>query len=525
MLVVPSSFAQTVLGLTNGNMLLRFSATAPGSVPSSVAISGLQSGDTLVGLDIRPATGVLYSLASSGRLYTIDPASGTATLAATLTTPPSGSRFGVDFNPVADRLRVVSDSGQSLRIDVGSGATTVDGSINPAGPQVVAVAYTNSVAGASSTALYDIDAAGNQLLLQAPPNDGTVAAVGTLGVMLDIGTGFDILTVGGTNTAYAALRVAGTTGLYNINLSNGAATLIGTVGGNPVLVGIALSAAPLPSATAVGGTAIGLNGTNALVRFATTTPSTIVATTPVSGLQSGDSLVGIDFRPANGLLYALASSGRLYTVNPATGAATLATTLAVTPSGVNFGVDFNPVADRLRVVSNTGQNLRVNVDNGDTIVDGTINPGGTQLAAIAYTNSAAGATATGLYYLDAASGALFLQNPPNNGSLVQIGSLGVAFGGPAGFDILASGGNTAYAALSAGGTRGLYTIDLVAGAATLVGPIGGNPALRGLAITTTAIGGQDGAATLPVNSFTALLIFGLGMIVLAVIALRRRVRI
>lgn len=530
MFAASSASAQTVIGLTNSNSIVRFSATAPGAVPSSTPVSGLQAGDTLVGLDIRPATGVLYALASSGRLYTIDTASSAATLAATLSTPPSGTTFGVDFNPVADRLRVISNTGQSLRVNVADGVTIVDGSINPAGSAVVESAYTNSVAGAATTALYNIDITNSRLLLQSPPNDGTVVPVGPLNVTIEAGTGFDVLTVGSANTAYAALRVAATTGLYTVNLATGAATSVGAIGGNPTLVGITTSAASLPGGAPAAGTGIGLNGANTLFLFPTSSPGTVTATIPVTGLQGTDTLLDIDVRPATGMLYGLAGSGRLYTIAPGTGIATLASTLSVALSGSNFAIDFNPVPDRLRIVSDTGQNLRVNVDTGETIVDGAINPGGTQLAAIAYINSVAGATGTGLYYLDAASDGLFLQNPPNAGTLVPIGATGVAFGSPAGFDVLTTSGmNSAYAVLTVGGATGLYLIDLLSGAATLVGNVGGNPALRGFAISGAPViipGGPGGeAVALPVNSTFAMLLFALFMAMVGAVALGRRAKI
>src|SRR5581483_1695827 len=125
-----------------------------------------------------------------GRLYTIDTATAAATLVATLAADPadltnpyttlSGASFGVDFNPVADRLRLVSDAGQNLRVNPANGLVTTDADLNPGMPHVVGVAYTNSFAGASATTLYDIDSASDTLLIQNPPNNGTLTAVGPL---------------------------------------------------------------------------------------------------------------------------------------------------------------------------------------------------------------------------------------------------------------------------------------------------------------------------------------------------------
>jgi hypothetical protein len=530
LLASASALAQTIVGLNDGNALVRFPAAAPGTVLATTPVTGLQAGDTLLGIDVRPATGQLYGLATGGRLYTIDPATGVATLASTLNVALSGTVFATDFNPVPDRLRVISDSGQNLRINVTTGETLVDGAINPAGSFIAGAAYINSVGGAATTALYDIDVVASRLLLQNPPNDGTVTPVGPLGVALDAGgsVGFDVRTVGATNTAYAVLRVAGTTGLYTVNLATGAATLVGPVGGNPSLRGMAVLAGAVVPPAPASATAVGLAAGNTLVRFAASSPGTIQGTVPVTGLQAGDALVGIDFRPATGVLYGLASAGRLYTINPGTGVAVLTSTLGIAPTGTVFGVDFNPVPDRLRVVSNSGQNLRINVDTGETINDGAINPAGPQLAGAAYTNAVAGATSTALFDIDAASSTLFLQNPPNDGTLVAIGPLGVAATASTGFDILTSAGNnTPFAALSVGGSTGLYTIDLASGAATLVGPIGGNPNLLGLALSPTAIaggpgpGGPPAVRNVPVDAPVALLLLALAMVLLAATSVRR----
>src|SRR4051794_34910530 len=101
------------------------------------------------------------------------------------------------------------------------------------------------------------------------------------------------------------------------------------------------------------------NGTN-LVRFDSSTPNS-ATTVAVSGLQAAETLVGIDLRPANALLYGVGSTNRIYTINPLTGAATqVGAAGAFGLSGTAFGTDFNPTVDRIRQVSNTEQNLRLN---------------------------------------------------------------------------------------------------------------------------------------------------------------------
>ena len=238
---------------------------------------------------------------------------------------------------------------------------------------------------------------------------------------------------------------------------------------------------------------------NQVASFNRAAPGTQVGIRAISGLQAGETLAGIDFRPANGLLYALGTRGNLYTLDAATGRATFRATLKAVAGddnpftgllGTQFGVDFNPVADRLRVVSNTGQNLRINVDTGDVITDGALtatNEVGAAVAptatAAAYTNSFAGATSTTLYVLDLTLGLRSVMNPPNDGNLTSAVTLGVVGSGVNGFD-LESRTSTGYAAIRSGTVLSLYRIDLSAAAhaATLLGGIAGVDTVSGLAL-------------------------------------------
>lgn len=533
----PCLMAQTVLGLGPANTLVRFSATSPAAVASSVTISGITAGDTLIGLDVRPANGFVYAVANSGRIYQLDPTNGAAVAGAQISAPLTSAVFGVDFNPAADRLRIVTRTGQNLRINVDTGATTVDGPINPPGSIITEVAYTNSAVGPApgSTQLYDIDVAGSSLFLQSPPNDGTLAAVGPLGVTLDAGASvaFDIRTVGATNTAYAALIVGGITSLYTVDLATGAATVIGAIGGNPMLRGITIVESALLPALPPNATALVLRTDNAILRFPANSPAGPVSVASVTGLGAGENLLGLDYRPANGSLYSISNTGRIFTIDPVGGAATFIATASVLPTGTRYAFDFNPAADRLRLVSDTGQSLRINVDTGATIVDGSINGvPGAQVTAVGYTNSVAGTTSTTLFDIDATSGNLYVQNSANSGTLQLVGPLGVTPGGDSGLDIYPSsstlGGspliNVARATLQVGGVTGFYQVDLTSGAATLVGNIAGNPTLRGLTITGFAIAGGGVPAVnipVPVDSRIALLLLALGTVLLGALGLRR----
>ena len=196
----------------------------------------------------------------------------------------------------------------------------------------------------------------------------------------------------------------------------------------------------------------------------------------VSGLAG--KVLGIDVRPSDGLLYAVIDDGSIVTLDPATGKATAKAKLESTlPAGVTATVDFNPVADRLRLMGSDGTNLRVNVDDGKVIRDGNLNFSGTDtmkemkptVVAGAYTNAVKGAKETALFDIDA-SGTLLKQAPPNDGVLTTVGKLGVPGKGVA-FDIQSdgAGGNAAW--LIAGDT--LYKVDLASGAASAQGKISG----------------------------------------------------
>ncbi|MDB5890590.1 MAG: polymerase [Polaromonas sp.] len=492
------------VALTASGHLLSFNRITPGTQVGSVAVVGLIGNETLLGIDVRPADNTLYGVGSIGNIYKLNPANGQATFVSTLRaaagddrplTALSGTTFGVDFNPVADRLRVVSNTGQNLRINVDTGDATTDGVITPAGAAVSASAYTNSFAGTGSTRLFSLNSATHTLDLQDPPNNGTQVAGPPLGVASAAVNGFDI--DARNNTGYAALTVGASTALYRINLSAAApaaaATLIGAIAGGETIRGLALVQPAAASIT-------GLTTANRLVGIDPRAPTTLTRNVAITGLTAGDIILGMDFRPADGQLWALSNTGRLYTLDAATGAAILRSTLAADPADLTapftgldgstaLSVDFNPAADRLRVLSPAGQSLRINVATGATTTDGNVNrvPGPASVIAAAYTNSFAGTTATTLYDLDANSDVLAVQNPPNDGTLVNVGALGVDITGLAALDIAGGENGLALAALRPGaaGPFELRSVTLATGASALYLNTSGNAAL-------SQIGGASG---------------------------------
>lgn len=197
----------------------------------------------------------------------------------------------------------------------------------------------------------------------------------------------------------------------------------------------------------------------------------------VTGLSG--TLLGIDVRPSNGMLYGVVSDGSVVTIDLASGGSTKTAMLAtMLTAGITPTVDFNPAADRLRIMGSDGTSLRANVDTGEVATDGShayvsgdANAGmKPNVVAGAYTNSVAGPSSTQLFNIDATSGALLLQNPPNDGVLNTVGAVAIEAATFA-FDIYSSaeGENTAY--LMADDT--LYTIDLASGMATKIGMIPG----------------------------------------------------
>ena len=242
------------------------------------------------------------------------------------------------------------------------------------------------------------------------------------------------------------------------------------------LGGASLLALSIGMTSVRAGTIVGLTADNKLVKIDT---GTMAASAPMA-ISGADKVVGIDVRPADGKLYGLTAGGQLVTIDHASGAATagsmLSEKVALGPRPV---VDFNPVADRLRVIAADGVSLRIDVATGATTVDKPLNYDAADanagrkpaVAAGAYTNSMKGAKGTELFHVDGNTGALVLQSPPNDGVLKTHGTVGVAAPADVVMDIASDseGKNTAW--LIANGM--LFTVDLATGKATHVGAIKG----------------------------------------------------
>jgi hypothetical protein len=246
--VTATARAEQIYGLTNLQEIVTFDSVDR-SVTSTVSPAGFSLvGEILLSIDVRPATGQLFGLSNQNRIFTLDPTTGASNLVGTLSPVPDGFVKSIDFNPTVDRIRVLGSNGtgnNNLRVNPANAATTVDTSLAFAAadvnagdsPAVVNSGYLNSVLGATTTTLYDIESGNDVLVTQNPANNGTLQTVGPLGFdIVSSGgfTGFDIS--GLTGTAYLVGNKLGTGGLtanslYQVNLASGAASVLGAVSG------------------------------------------------------------------------------------------------------------------------------------------------------------------------------------------------------------------------------------------------------------------------------------------------------
>jgi hypothetical protein len=243
------------------------------------------------------------------------------------------------------------------------------------------------------------------------------------------------------------------------------------------IAAVSASALTLSVAAASAATGVGLIGDRTLVMFDTE----LLEVTGMVEVEGVDRLLGIDLRPADNTLVGVSDDMRIVTIDPATGTATDLSTMdtALEVGDMPVIVDFNPMADRLRLMTGT-TNHRVNVDTGGVTVDGSLNwvaedensEAAPMIAAAAYINSYGTPEATAMYNIDAGLGALLQQTAPNDGTLATIGMLNVEDAGEAmAFDVQTDDQGTNLAWLITNGT--IHSVDLDTGAATVAGEITG----------------------------------------------------
>ena len=540
-----------LVALTQSDTLLTFDSAAPEKILSAAKITGLGSGENVVSLSARPANGVIYGLSNLNTLYTLNPYTGEAAAvgAGPAAFPLEGKAFGIDFNPTVDRVRAVTDTELNFRLHPGTGAI-VDGDAGIDGiqpdtalaydaadpntgknPAVAAVAYDRNFQGATLTTLFGIDSTLNTLVRVGgvdgtpSPNGGLLTTIGTLGVNPAARIGFDIAADG---TAYAAMKVGKTTALFTIDLATGDATPVGRIGNGKLKLD---AIATLPREEVV----VAVTVSNTLVSFSADNPGQLLTSVQLTGLAAGETIAGIDFRPATGELLALTNANRILSIDTLTGrtiARGAAIDGALLTAGASTGFDFNPTVDRLRLVDTVNDNMRYNpvtfvpVD-GDGVGGNGIQPdtnlafiatdvnvgANPNIAAVAYDrNDIDPATATTLFGIDSTLNILVRQGAvdgsgadvaggasPNGGLLTTLGSLGVDPGEDIGFDISDDGRlgvGTALAVMQVGSDTNskLFAINVQsgltnqpAGGATLIGDVGSDEVLTAMAIAPASI--------------------------------------
>lgn len=523
--------AQTIYALSSGG-LYSFDAASPATTNFAGTITGITAGQTIEGMDFRPLNGMLYALGydrnlQTAQIYTINLMTAVATPVnvtpiALVLGPVGADRLDVtfDFNPTVDRIRVMSNRDYNYRLNpITGGIAFTDLNVNyavadinsGANPYVATGAYTNSYVGSTSTILYDIDAQLKIVAKQDPPNNGTLNTIGSLGGGIsksfssaDMDIFYDVASQ--SNKTYLTVNSnLEPDRLISVDLTTGAGTLMATsIGGGLYIDDIACFIdRSYPELT--GNLMYALNTNNFLLSFDSNNPTVIRKAVPVTGITLNQVIVGMDFRPATGALYALGynaatSESQLYTINVATGAATAVnvTPTILTLGGNNVGVDFNPVVDKIRVVGANNANYRLNTDGTLFFTDLNLNYGAADVnfgadpmvGAAAYTNSFAGTLTTALYDYDQALNVITNQNPPNDGALITIGSSGIMQNltdPTTDMDILYVGGmNVAYLTSNTGVSLfdHLYALDLATGSTTDLGAIGNGIAVRNIAATT-----------------------------------------
>jgi WD40 repeat protein len=261
-----------------------------------------------------------------------------------------------------------------------------------------------------------------------------------------------------------------------------------------LLTTVAASTAVLLGAVAAQAAEVAaLSGDNT-ISIVNTDTKKVTKTWKIDGVSGR--VLGIDVRPADSMLYAVVADGTVYTVDIASGKAAMKSKLEKTlTSGTSATIDFNPVADRLRLIGSDGMNLRANVDDGKVTVDGELKFAETDMhkgekpnvVAGAYTNSVKGTKETALYDIDATIGGLLKQAPPNDGVLSAVGKLGIDAKldmKVVAFDIWSDGQGKNEAWLMAGDW--LHSVDLATGKATPAVQISGVSGIRDIAILPSA---------------------------------------
>lgn len=486
----------TVVTATSSNKLITFDRTSPTTAKTSLNIAGLAAGEFIIGMDQNSSDNQFYALTNKGAIVLLNIISGVATplqgfepSMPTLTSLASGGPLqGFNFNPATGLLQVIGGNGDNALINLKGKLVTTGtgfkGSLTGAG-------FSDAVNGGATTTLSAIDGATGKLFLNLDPNGGALGSGTPLSLGSITGTaGYDVSAT--EQKGYALLDINNVWKVVQLNLSGKSvgspATILGNVPG--------LGSGDTPSAMALVQPVVqmlGLVGGNQLESFLPQDPSTILSTLPISGLGNGEQMLAIATNPLTNLLYGLANDGKLFLINPQTGAASFVSQLSQPLQGNSFTMAFNPVTNALQIISDQGQNLQLSPDGATSLLTSILNLVGNLLGTLlghdpaicgaSFTNNYSGAALTDLLSIDKVNAAL-LQLPSGGTQMLDLGSLGLNNIGCSGLTILGGNNGLSLAALQSTLTNGpsqLYSIAQGSGLATLIGPIGG---ANGLPLTS-----------------------------------------
>ncbi len=374
--------------VTSGNRFVTFNPGAT-AFSTNVAIADFGSTEHVVGVDVRTADGMVVVVSEGGGLFELDPRSGaTRVLGSTVI---GGAQVGVEFLSAPEEIRLVGATGESGAL---AGIANLDPelkdsrrvlrlpSVTPGVTEIAASQAAIPCGGPSI--LYYLDTSRDMLFMERREGENIVLdPVGSLGVDAEAAAGFEIFQrEDGTDVAVATLRVSGVLSLYGIDLSTGRASMQSPIPGlrrSETLVGLARP--PLIAPPRLGNT-VALTQDGKLISFDHRAPLAICTpATAVAGLQTGEQILDLDVRPADGLLYALTNAGRLYTLSTALGSfgvATLKSILQPRPEMLPFpkdsfqgltrptaSIEFDAGRDELLVRNGNAPDLTVDVDSGE----------------------------------------------------------------------------------------------------------------------------------------------------------------
>ena len=351
----PESLINTPFyAINDANQLLRLTVGNAYAPLATTKITGtnIPLGERMMSIDFRPATGQLYGVSSLSRLFIInlETAEARPVTVTPFLTGGIGSIVGIDFNPSTDQLRLVSSDGHDLFLQPETGQVIAKQEKHSSrlNALIAEMAYTNNRAGAAATTLYDIDPATDRLYVQHPQKN-TLTDVGGLGLDIAGAAGFDITPDG---RGVVALTFNGSSELATINLTTGRLQKLGNLPGT--IIGLAVPTEPV---------AYAVDAANNLLTFNPANPLPVAKV--VTGLQPGEAINGLNFRPATGALYALGSTNQLYTLNTVTGQATRIgkKPFADPITGTATNITFDAASDHVLVITSTGNQLKLNLRN------------------------------------------------------------------------------------------------------------------------------------------------------------------